>query len=293
MYLFIIPGILSAAIHRLSALELNQTTIAHLCYYANHHLHHINGFAMTVIFFLSSTLMATMYFLTMILRPKKVYLVDFACYKHDPSFLISRETIYEKMASLLSPESVAFTAKVMERSGVSDKIFIYGCKDFPPKSSFSCAREEAEIVISGAVGDLLAKTGVNPRDIGVLIVNISTFNPVPSLSAMIVNRYKLREDVLSYNLGGMGCSAGVIAIDLAKRLLQVFYHASFYQIGFCVRIPNPLLNSIYILIIFVSYPFFITIQNLNFYYIMLFHFVLNIANACQVYNVIVVYATYF
>ncbi|KAL0346442.1 UNVERIFIED_CONTAM: 3-ketoacyl-CoA synthase 11 [Sesamum calycinum] len=69
-------------------------------------------------------------------------------------------------------------------------------------------------------GDLLSKTRVNPRDIGVVIVNISTFNPVPSLSAMIVNRYKLREDVLSYSLGGMGCSAGVIAVDLAKWLLQ-------------------------------------------------------------------------
>ncbi|KAK6143090.1 hypothetical protein DH2020_023438 [Rehmannia glutinosa] len=124
------------------------------------------------------------------------------------------------MSSLLSPESLAFCAKVMEKSGVSENIYVYGCQDFPPKSSFTCAREEAEIVISGAVGDVLAKTGVDPRDIGVVIVNISTFNPVPSLSAMIVNRFKLREDVLSYNLGGMGCSAGVIAVDLAKRLLQ-------------------------------------------------------------------------
>ncbi|KAI3448975.1 hypothetical protein Pfo_005640 [Paulownia fortunei] len=216
MYLFVIPGILSAAIYHLSALELDQTSIIQLRSYANHHLHH-NGFAISGIF----CLMATLYFLTMILRPKKVYLVDFACYKHDPCFLISRETIYSKMSSLLSPESLAFCAKVMGRSGVSDDIYVYGCEDFPPKSSFACAREEAEIVISGAVGDLLAKTGVNPRDIGVVIVNISTFNPVPSLSAMIVNRYKLREDVLSYHLGGMGCSAGIIAIDLAKRLLQV------------------------------------------------------------------------
>jgi 3-ketoacyl-CoA synthase len=28
---------------------------------------------------------------------------------------------------------------------------------------------------------------------------------------------------LSYNLGGMGCSAGLISIDLAKDLLQVCY----------------------------------------------------------------------
>ncbi|MCE0481080.1 hypothetical protein HAX54_038478 [Datura stramonium] len=47
------------------------------------------------------------------------------------------------------------------------------------------------------------------------------FNPTPSLSAMIVNHYKLRGNVMSYNLGGMGCSAGLISIDLAKQLLQV------------------------------------------------------------------------
>ncbi|KAJ6840598.1 3-ketoacyl-CoA synthase 11-like [Iris pallida] len=38
---------------------------------------------------------------------------------------------------------------------------------------------------------------------------------------MIVNHYKLRGNVLSYNLGGMGCSAGLISVDLARNLLQV------------------------------------------------------------------------
>lgn len=52
------------------------------------------------------------------------------------------------------------------------------------------------------------------------MVNCSLFNPTPSLSAMIVNHFKMRGDVISYNLAGMGCSAGVIAIGLAQRLLM-------------------------------------------------------------------------
>ena len=52
------------------------------------------------------------------------------------------------------------------------------------------------------------------------MVNCSLFCPTPSLSAMLVNRFKMREDILSFNLGGMGCSAGVIAIGLAQRLLK-------------------------------------------------------------------------
>jgi 3-ketoacyl-CoA synthase len=37
---------------------------------------------------------------------------------------------------------------------------------------------------------------------------------------MIVNHYEMRGNILSYNLGGMGCSAGVIAVDLPRDMLQ-------------------------------------------------------------------------
>ena len=57
--------------------------------------------------------------------------------------------------------------------------------------------------------------------VDILIVNCSLFNPTPSLSAMIVNHFRMKSNVVSYNLSGMGCSAGVIAISLAKELLQV------------------------------------------------------------------------
>ncbi|WRX20221.1 Chalcone/stilbene synthase [Theobroma cacao] len=83
------------------------------------------------------------------------------------------------------------------------------------------ARNEAEAAMFGAIDELLGKTRIKPRDIRILVVNCSLFNPIPSLSAMVVNRYKLRENTLSYNLGGMGCSAGLISIDLAKELLKV------------------------------------------------------------------------
>ena len=37
---------------------------------------------------------------------------------------------------------------------------------------------------------------------------------------MLVNKFKMRDDVLSFNLGGMGCSASVISVDLVRRLLR-------------------------------------------------------------------------
>ncbi|RYR17691.1 hypothetical protein Ahy_B03g062388 [Arachis hypogaea] len=91
----------------------------------------------------------------------------------------------------------------------------------PPTPSMAAAREESENVMFGALDNLFANTKIKPKNIGVLVVNCSLFNPTPSLSAMIVNKYKLRGNIRSFNLGGMDCSAGVIAIDLAKNMLQV------------------------------------------------------------------------
>ena len=54
-----------------------------------------------------------------------------------------------------------------------------------------------------------------------LIDNSTAFNPTPSLSAAVVNHFKMRQDVRTYNLSGMGCAASVIGIDLAMELLAV------------------------------------------------------------------------
>lgn len=73
--------------------------------------------------------------------------------------------------------------------------------------------------------------------IDILITNCSLYCPTPSLSAHIVNKFKMRSNVITYSLGGMGCSAGVIAISLAKELLQVCLeqmHALTQCIPYCM-----------------------------------------------------------
>ncbi|KAE8687906.1 3-ketoacyl-CoA synthase 17 [Hibiscus syriacus] len=100
------------------------------------------------------------------------------------------------------------------------------------------ARKEAETIMYGAIDELLAKTSVNPKDIGILVVNCSLFNLTLSLSAMVINHYKLRGNIQSYKLGGMGCSAGLISIDLAKNVLQV--HPNTYAL--VISMENITLN---------------------------------------------------
>ncbi|KAH6769973.1 3-ketoacyl-CoA synthase 11 [Perilla frutescens var. hirtella] len=210
MYLLTIPLLLAAAAN-LSMTQLEE--MQQLCSY------HLRYNVLAVV--ACTSLMAVLATIYMMSRPAKVYLLDFACYKPDPSLMCTRQMVAEKVSAIVSDESAAFVKKVLERSGLGDRTYALGLKDFPPQRPFECAMEEAEMVIFGAIDALFAKTKVKVRDIGILVVNISSFNPIPSLSSMIVNRYKLRGDVVSCNLGGMGCSAGLISIDLAKRLLQV------------------------------------------------------------------------
>ncbi|KAK2993275.1 hypothetical protein RJ640_022114 [Escallonia rubra] len=37
---------------------------------------------------------------------------------------------------------------------------------------------------------------------------------------MVINKFKMRSNIMGYNLSGMGCSARIIAVGLAKDLLR-------------------------------------------------------------------------
>ncbi|XP_022852962.1 3-ketoacyl-CoA synthase 4-like [Olea europaea var. sylvestris] len=171
---------------------------------------------------------STVYIMT---RPRPVYLVDYSCYRAPENLKapFSRFMEHSRLTGDFDESSLEFQRKILERSGLGDETYVpEAMHSVPPKPSMQAAREEAEQVMFGALDNLFANTKVKPKDIGILVVNCSLFNPTPSLSSMIVNKYKLRGNIRSFNLGGMGCSAGVIAIDLAKDLLQV--HRNTYAV---------------------------------------------------------------
>ncbi|CAI0389678.1 unnamed protein product [Linum tenue] len=188
-----------------------------------------------------STLMVFLFTLYFMTRPRPVYLVNFSCYKPDESLQCTKKIFMDRsrLAGSFAEESLEFQKKILERSGLGDNTYLPDAVlAVPPNPSMQEARREAEAVMYGAIDELLAKTSVNPKDIGILIVNCSLFNPTPSLSAMVINHYKLRGNIVSYNLGGMGCSAGLISIALAQDLLQV--HPNSYAL--VISMENITLN---------------------------------------------------
>eukprot|EP00928_Gymnodinium_smaydae_P039216 TRINITY_DN26831_c0_g1_i1.p1 TRINITY_DN26831_c0_g1~~TRINITY_DN26831_c0_g1_i1.p1 ORF type:complete len:574 (-),score=71.38 TRINITY_DN26831_c0_g1_i1:178-1899(-) len=122
--------------------------------------------------------------------------------------------------------SLDFQQRLLNNSGTGESTHwppgILISKDGETKSQcdMQAARDEAKEVVFSLVRDILKKTQVSPRAIDFLIINCSLFCPTPSLCALVCNEFCLRQDVRTYNLGGMGCSANVISVDLAKQLLQ-------------------------------------------------------------------------
>lgn len=171
---------------------------------------------------------STVYIMT---RPRSIYLVEYSCYRPPSHLKVRFQQFMEhsKLTGDFDESSLEFQHKILERSGLGEETYVPEAMHYiPPRPSMAAAREEAEQVMFGALDNLFKNTKVNPKDIGILVVNCSLFNPTPSLSAIIVNKYKLRGNIRSFNLGGMGCSAGVIALDLAKDLLQV--HRNTYAV---------------------------------------------------------------
>ncbi|CAI5489694.1 unnamed protein product [Closterium sp. Naga37s-1] len=165
------------------------------------------------------------------LRSRPVYLVDFACFKPPESLAMTIKGALEHARKIgrFDEKCLEFQGKVLERAGLGDRTCLPpGFVNLPLNQSLGEARNEAEMVIFGALDELFAKTRLKPRDIDILIVNCSVFCPTPSLSAMIINKYKMRSNIRSFNLGGMGCSAGVISVDLARDMLQV--HGNSYAV---------------------------------------------------------------
>jgi len=181
-------------------------------------------------------------------RSLEVYLIDFKTYRRHGAGGSERDTAgafvaYERfmaeMRAAVHPDgtkcfdekSLDFQEKILKTSGISEKsIFPPSVfKEVPGQDGINAethsltmkgAREETELMVFRAIEDLLEATGTRAKDIGILIVNCSLFCPTPSLSSMIVNRFGMSSNILSYNLGGMGCSASPISVDLAKRLLR-------------------------------------------------------------------------
>ncbi|XP_076899095.1 3-ketoacyl-CoA synthase 13-like [Bidens hawaiensis] len=157
-------------------------------------------------------------------RPYPVYLINYSCFQPPPdrkcTFDLANDFLLRD-GRFMTPEPVTFMQNIYSKSGLGNDTygppFMFEENQTP---SLKSALQEAEEGIFSAVDSLLAKTKISPEEIDVVIVTCGSFSPSPSISSLIVNKYNMKPDVKTYNLSGMGCSSGVLTIDMAYRILR-------------------------------------------------------------------------
>ncbi|GFP99193.1 3-ketoacyl-coa synthase 7 [Phtheirospermum japonicum] len=173
---------------------------------------------------IATLLIALIYFFIFSKSRRQIYLIDFSCYRPPPHLRASPAKFIEhfEVCGYVTSEAIDFQTKMIERSGIgSHTCFPPALHQIPHDHSLERTREETETVLFTVVKDLLKKHKLNPKDIDILITNCSIFCPTPSIASMIANEFQFKENIKSVSLSGMGCSAGLVAISLAKDLLRV------------------------------------------------------------------------
>ncbi|XP_068665856.1 3-ketoacyl-CoA synthase 3-like [Aristolochia californica] len=167
-------------------------------------------------------------------RNQSCYIVEYVCFKPSDDRKLNTQLSGEIVMrnKNLGKDELHFLLKVIVLSGLGEET--YGPRNIIAQArgeenqerlreymlSLGDGISEMEEFMYATLDELFSKTCVSPMEVDVLVVNISLFSPVPSLSSRIVNRYKMREDVRVFNLSGMGCSASLISIDIVQNIFK-------------------------------------------------------------------------
>ncbi|XP_022890179.1 3-ketoacyl-CoA synthase 19 [Olea europaea var. sylvestris] len=153
------------------------------------------------------------------------YMLNYECYKATNDRKVDTESSCRIVLrnKNLGWDEYKFLLKTMVSSGIGEETYcpknvIMGREENP---SLIDSLEEMDDVFFDTLDNLFAKSGISPQEIDILVVNVSLLSPVPSLTARIINRYKMKSDIKAFNLSGMGCSASLIAIDLVRQQFKI------------------------------------------------------------------------
>ena len=130
-----------------------------------------------------------------------VYLMGFHMFKPPEDWAVDFDDLQEIGKNRFrhpDPKVSSFNFKMAENAGVrKDKSYLppgitkAKVPGEPFETTIKSAREEAEEVMFTCVRELLDEKGLKPKDVDMVVVNCSLFNPTPSLAAMIINHFKV------------------------------------------------------------------------------------------------------
>ncbi|KAL4332623.1 hypothetical protein GQ457_07G033920 [Hibiscus cannabinus] len=160
------------------------------------------------------------------LRDQQCYILDYQCHKPSDDRMVGTEFCGEviKRNKNLGLNEYKFLLKAIVSSGIGEQTYapriMFDGREECPKLEDGIS--EMEVFFYDSIGKVLSRAGISPQEIDVLVVNVSMLAAVPSLSSRIINHYKMRPDIKSFDLAGMGCSASLISLDIIRNVFKSY-----------------------------------------------------------------------
>ncbi|KAI4974010.1 hypothetical protein ZWY2020_041791 [Hordeum vulgare] len=157
-------------------------------------------------------------------RRSQCYLLDYVCYKPPDDRKLTTDmgfAVAERNKQLGAPE-LRYLLRLTSRAGLGEQTYLpSGALAGREKClTYQDAHDEMDAFFIDAVAGLFAKTVFGPRDVDVLVVNVNIFCPQPCLASRIAHHYGMRDDVVAYNVSGMGCSATLVSLDIVQNVMR-------------------------------------------------------------------------
>ncbi|KAK2989671.1 hypothetical protein RJ640_015520 [Escallonia rubra] len=159
-------------------------------------------------------------------RHQGCYILDYQCFKPGDDRKLSTEFSGDiiKRNKNLGLNEYKFLLKAIVSSGIGEQTYaprmVFAGREENP--TYEDGIFEMDEFLNDCIGKLLSRAKVSASEIDVVVVNVSMLASIPSLASRIVNHYKMREDVKTYNLTGMGCSASLISINVVQNIFKSY-----------------------------------------------------------------------
>tara|TARA_R110000868_G_scaffold97876_1_gene269281 strand:+ start:1605 stop:2675 length:1071 start_codon:yes stop_codon:yes gene_type:complete len=147
--------------------------------------------------------------------------------KQLPKYTRSTADILPYLEIWLSGQEDRFKRKVLkifENAGVDRRYSIMDAEDVFLNTSFEEKNDiyvrEVITLAENALLKSLEKANLKPEDIDYIITVSCTGIMIPSLDAYLINRLKMKQDIVRLPVTEMGCAAGVSGIIYAKNFLK-------------------------------------------------------------------------
>ncbi len=145
-----------------------------------------------------------------------------------PEFRITRDELKNYLKVVFSLDAVRLSAMmtVIDNSQVKQRFCILPVERIiqpRPLAQITQEYQEHAILLGRKVAtDCLARAGMEPKDIDLIITVSCTGVMIPSLDAHLINDLGFRSDVHRLPITELGCAAGASALSHARQFIRAF-----------------------------------------------------------------------